>query len=84
MIKTETTIQHHGDSSFVGVTTDEPAVRKALLRFAREHPNACVIEARNEDGSIFAYLPASWVSITPPKHIFMESGRETGRLSVVQ
>lgn len=38
-----------------------------IKKLAEQRPEACQIVAENEDGSILAHIPTSWVRINPSK-----------------
>lgn len=46
-----------------------------IKKLAEEYPDECQIIAENQDGSIFAHLPVSWVKISPPRQ-YSEEQRE--------
>lgn len=41
-----------------------------IMKYAESHPEVEIV-AKNEDGSICAHIPVSWIKISPPR-----SGRE--------
>lgn len=40
-----------------------------VKKLAEQYPDQCEIVAENEDGSICAHIPVSWVKISPPKKV---------------
>lgn len=49
-----------------------------VRRLAKSHPEGCQIVAENEDGSICAHIPVSWVKISPPRNLTEEQRKEMG------
>lgn len=57
-------------SNYAGVTVPTgTALKSKLLRLADEHPDDVKILKINEDGSIFAHIPVSYVKISPPRQV---------------
>lgn len=48
------------------------ALKSKLLRLASQKPNEVKIIVENEDGSLFAHIPVSYIKISPPKKISEE------------
>lgn len=55
------------------------ARNEAVIRkLAEKHPEDCQIIADNEDGSICAHVPVSWLRISPPKQYTEEQRQQMG------
>lgn len=51
------------------VTFSQKRYINRIQLFAKEKPEECQILAKNEDGSIVAHVPVSWIKIRPPRKI---------------
>lgn len=57
-------------SDHAGVTVPSgTALKSKLFRLAEDHPDEVKILKENEDGSVFAHIPVSYVKISPPRQI---------------
>lgn len=65
----ETAIDHEAGAEYCGISTGERAVKTRLYKLRDKHPESVEIIAENPDGSVFAHIPWSWISIRPPKKI---------------
>lgn len=45
------------------------ALKSKLYRLARENPDKVKIIVENQDGSVFAHVPVSYVKISPPRKV---------------
>ena len=55
---------------YAGVTVPSgTALKSKLLRLADQNPDEVKIMAENEDGSLFAHIPVSYVKISPPRKV---------------
>lgn len=54
------------------VTITQERFKTRLDHLAKERPEECQIIARNNEGSIFAHVPVSWVKISPPREVSEE------------
>lgn len=69
----EFTIEWIKGSEYAGVTAPSgSALKSKLFKLAQSHPNEVQILAENEDGSVFAHIPVSYVKISPPKQMSEE------------
>lgn len=50
-----------------GVTFSQRKWINKVKKYAEDYPDDVVIEAENDDGSIFAKIPVSWFKMSPPK-----------------
>lgn len=58
---------------YAGVTVPSgTALKTKLLKLAQKHPEEVKIIKENEDGSLFAHIPVSYVKISPPKQMSEE------------
>ena len=49
------------------VTASEQKLKNKILKLAKEYPNDVRIICQNEDGSIFASMPRSWIKVGKPR-----------------
>lgn len=49
-----------------------------IRKLAEKHPEDCQIIADNEDGSICAHVPVSWLRISPPRQYTEEQRQQMG------
>lgn len=75
----ETVIEHEISQDYYCISTGERTWKNRLKRLALYHPDACVVIAENDDGSVCYHVPKSWVKISPPRHVVMtdEQKRKT-------
>ena len=60
--------------------TFSPGRYKSVIRkLAEKHPDDCQIIADNEDGSICAHVPVSWLRISPPRQYTEEQRQQMGK-----
>ena len=60
------------------ITLSQGQYKTKIERLAKERPDECQIIERNDDGSIFAYVPVSWIKISPPKELSEEQKKAIG------
>ena len=51
---------------------------QAIRKLAEKHPEDCRIIVDNEDGSICAHVPVSWLRISPPRQYTEEQRQQMG------
>ncbi len=51
-----------------------------VKRLAEQYPEECQVVAENPDGSICAYVPVSWIKISPLKKVSEEHRERSRRL----
>lgn len=61
------------------VSLSQRRVINKVEQYAESHPAECEIVARNEDGSICAHVPVSWIKISPPRKLTEEQRKEIGQ-----
>lgn len=61
------------NSETVWASGDEKKLKNTILRLAKKHPDEVQIKTRPEDndGTIVATFPRSWVRISPPRKVHM-------------
>lgn len=74
----ENVIEWVKDSKTATLTLSQRRVVSRVKGLAENRPKECQILAENEDGSICAHIPVSWVKIGPPKRVSDEQ-REISR-----
>lgn len=71
----ETVYEHiQGEETFT-VTAAERSSIGMIRRMKEKHPDEVEIVAENEDGSILAHLPYSWMRIVPKKKMELSEER---------
>ena len=73
------TIGWEKGDAYASVDTPPCRIKSKLQRLHEKYPDefGCYIE--NEDGSLYAKVPAKWIKISPPKNMseeFKEAARE--------
>lgn len=49
------------------VTASEQRLKNKIMKLAKEYPDDVRIICQNEDGSIFASMPRSWIKVGKPR-----------------
>lgn len=57
---------------------DRALIKSVIRKLAEKHPEDCQIIADNEDGSICAHVPVSWLRIFPPRQYTEEQRQQMG------
>lgn len=63
----ENVIEFVRDKKTATVTFTQGRFKTKIHRLAKERPEECKIIAENEDGSLCAHVPVSWIKITPTR-----------------
>lgn len=74
----ENVIEFIKDSDVMGVTLSQGRFISKVKKLAKEHPEDVKIIAENKDGSIFAHIPVSYLSIRPPRQYSDEAKKNMG------
>ena len=69
---TENVIEFLTNQKQATLTLSQGRFITKIEKLAKKHPEECIIEARNKDGSIVAVVPVSWIKISPPKQVSEE------------
>lgn len=67
----ETTLDHVSGEDFMTFFSAEQKWLNAIHRLREQYPKEVDIRHVNEDGSLVARIPASWVKIKPKKKVTM-------------
>ena len=67
-----------GDKIAAISAPNKSRLKGKVLKLAEQFPDEVEIRARNKDGSIFAHVPVSFVTIRKPKQV-SETQREAAR-----
>ena len=51
----------------VSITFSQKKYINKLKKYARDHPAEVKIISENNDGSICAHIPLSWIKVSPPR-----------------
>lgn len=63
----ENTIEFLTGETRATVTFSQGRYKSRIKKLAAERPEECSIVAENQDGSICAHIPVSWIKISPVK-----------------
>lgn len=63
----ENTIEWLRDDDRATLSLSQRRVISKIEKYAKQYPDECEITARNNDGSICAHVPVSWIKISPKK-----------------
>lgn len=66
-------VEYLTGDEFATVTAHRQKLKNQLEKLAEERPDDCKITVRNQDGTIMAKIPTSWVKISPPKKLSEET-----------
>ena len=69
---TENVIEFLVSEARATVTFSQGRYKSRIRKLATERPEECEIVAENQDGSICAHIPVSWVKINPDRDISNE------------
>lgn len=72
----ENVIEWLKDEERVSLTITQGRYKTRIERLAKERPDECQVLARNKDGSIFVYIPVSWIRINPGMNLTEEQRQE--------
>ena len=65
----ENVIEFYENEERATVTFTQGRYKTQIKKLAAKHPEECQIIAENEDGSLCAHVPTSWISVRPPKKL---------------
>lgn len=65
----ENVIEWVKDQKRAALTLSQRRTIARVKKLTESHPDQCQIVAENEDGSICAYVPVSWIKINPPMNL---------------
>jgi hypothetical protein len=68
----ENVIEFLTDQKQATLTLSQRRYITKIEKLAQDHPDECIIEARNKDGSICAVVPVSWVKVSPTRQMSEE------------
>lgn len=63
----ENVIEFFRNAPIATVTFSQGRYVHKIKEYAKVHPDECQITAQNDDGSIVAHIPTSWIKIRPPR-----------------
>lgn len=66
-------IEYLTGDEFATVTAHRQKLKNQLEKLAEERPDDCKITVRNQDGTIMAKIPTSWVKIAPKRELSPEA-----------
>lgn len=72
----ENSIEWCKDSNRATLTLTQGRYKSKIKKLAEKKPEECKIVAENEDGSLCAHIPVSWIKINPPKKLSEEQRRK--------
>lgn len=62
----ENCIEWIRDEKRATLSLSQRSIISRIMRYAETKPDECQVTAVNEDGSICAHVPVSWVRVSPP------------------
>lgn len=65
----ENVIEWIKDEDMATLSLSQRRTISKVEKLAKSHPDQCEIIARNNDGSICAHIPVSWIKISPKKKV---------------
>jgi hypothetical protein len=65
----ENCIEWINNDDRVTVSLSQKSKISKIEKYAKQRPDECKIIARNDDGTICAHVPRSWVKISPKKQV---------------
>lgn len=65
----ENVIEFLKDEQRATVTFSQGRYKSRIKKLAAERPEECQIMAENQDGSMCAHIPVSWIKINLPKKL---------------
>lgn len=68
----ENTIEWLKDDGTATLSLTQRRTITKIEKLAKQYPNECQIIARNNDGSICAHVPVSWIKISPKRKVSEE------------
>lgn len=77
----ENVIEFLKDEQQVGVTFSQGRYKSRIRALAKKYPEKCQIVSENKDGSIYAYIPVTWIRIKPDR-ILTEKQLEANRRNI--
>lgn len=72
----ENVIEWLKDEKTASITVTQGRFKSKLERLAEKYPQECEVLHRNDDGSIFAHVPLSWIKIGPPRKVELTDERK--------
>lgn len=69
----ENVIEFLEGEAMATVTFSQGRYKSRIKKLAAERPEECEIVAENQDGSICAHIPVSWVKINPSPKVTEET-----------
>lgn len=74
----ENVIEFLKDGQRATVTFSQGRFKSRIKKLAAERPEECQIMAENQDGSMCAHIPVSWIKISPLR-VVSEKSRKLSR-----
>lgn len=76
----ENVIEWVRDSPTATITLSQKRIITRVRKLSESHPEECRVLAENEDGSICARIPVSWVKINPSMSLSDEQRKERAEI----
>lgn len=73
---TENVIEWVKDEERATLTLSQRRTITRVKELSKSHPEKCQILAENEDGSVYAHIPVSWIKINPPMNLSEEQRKK--------
>lgn len=72
----ENVIEFLRDAECATVTFTQGRFKNKIRELAKEYPGECEIVCENDDGSMVAHIPTSWVRVRPPRIVDITEERK--------
>ncbi len=72
----ENNIEFYSNTETATASFTQGRYKTKIRKLAEKFPEVCKILAENDDGSILAHFPVSWVKINPPRKVSEERKKE--------
>ena len=77
-MENENVIEFLRDQEIASVTLCQGRFKSKIKKLVEKYPESCSIIAENEDGSLYAHIPVSWIKFNAPLQL-SEEQREKKR-----
>lgn len=72
----ENVIEFLRDAERATATFTQGRFKNKIRELAKEYPDECEIVCENDDGSMVAHIPVSWVRVRPPRIVDITEERK--------
>lgn len=76
---TENMIEWVKNEERATLTLSQRRTISRVKKLAKSHPKECHILVENEDGSVYAHIPVSWIKINPSRELSEEQKQQMAK-----